>query len=158
MEERKTAIYSFELPMQAGAVLADAAARTVEGIGDVGRLLGVAFQLRDDLLGVFGDPRLTGKSNVTDLREGKCTPLVVHARSTPAWSQVEPFYGRRAIGPAEAASVRRTLETCGSRAFVERLAEQFVAEAKDRAGDLRLPAGLIASVTGLLDTPEGQAS
>ncbi|UMG93394.1 polyprenyl synthetase family protein [Nocardioides sp. TF02-7] len=83
MEAQKTSAYSFVLPLQAGAVLAEADDFTVERLGDAGRALGAAFQLTDDLLGVFGDPAITGKSATSDLRAGKQTPLLVHARSTP---------------------------------------------------------------------------
>ena len=84
MEEHKTSAYSFALPLQAGAVLAGADAATTARLGDLGRAMGVAFQLVDDLIGVFGDPDRSGKSATCDLRTRKQTPLIVHARSTPA--------------------------------------------------------------------------
>lgn len=74
-EERKTAAYSFALPLQAAAVLADTASATaaLDALGRIGRLVGTAFQLADDLDGTFGDPTRTGKSAISDLREGKVT-------------------------------------------------------------------------------------
>src|SRR3954470_16377833 len=62
MAERKTGHYSFALPLQAAAVLTGAPASTVHGAGEVGRALGTAYQLMDDLNGVFADPLVTGKS------------------------------------------------------------------------------------------------
>ena len=79
MEEQKTSAYSFALPLQAGAVLAGADEQTIDRLGEAGRALGVAFQLADDVIGVFGDPRHSGKSTTNDLRTGKQTPLLVHA-------------------------------------------------------------------------------
>jgi geranylgeranyl pyrophosphate synthase len=149
MEEHKTAVYSFELPMQAGAVLAGAPLPLVAGMGEVGRLLGVAFQLRDDLLGLFGDPAATGKSNLADLREGKCTPLIVHARSTPAWPVVAPYLGDPELDVEGAATVRRALEASGSRRFVEDLADRYVETASARASALGLPPGFVGSLEAL---------
>ncbi|WP_457207060.1 polyprenyl synthetase family protein, partial [Nocardioides sp. P5_C9_2] len=94
MEEQKTSAYSFALPLQAGAVLAGADDATVGRLGEAGRVLGIAFQLVDDLLGVFGDPARTGKSATSDLRAGKQTPLLAHARSTVEWERIRTFVGR----------------------------------------------------------------
>src|SRR5919112_2133995 len=85
MEQQKTSAYSFALPLQAAAVLVGRPDSTVEAAGRVGRLLGTAFQLVDDLQGVFGDPSETGKSSLSDLRSGKQTSLIVHARTTDLW-------------------------------------------------------------------------
>jgi geranylgeranyl diphosphate synthase, type I len=72
----KTAAYTVERPLHLGAALADAPADLVDALREFGRDLGVAFQLRDDLLGVFGDSAVTGKPVGDDLREGKRTPLM----------------------------------------------------------------------------------
>lgn len=136
MEEHKTAVYSFQLPLQAGAVLAGAAEGVVERLGELGRLLGIAFQLRDDLLGVFGDEEATGKSALTDLRQGKRTPLMAHARTTAAWPEIALLVGDPDLGEPEAARVRELLVDCGSREFIEDLAAGYTDAA------LRLAAGL----------------
>ncbi|HMO10514.1 MAG TPA: polyprenyl synthetase family protein, partial [Actinotalea sp.] len=86
--ESKTAMYSFRAPLRAGALLAGAPRALVAELDDQGRLLGRAFQLVDDLLGVFAPEAETGKSNVSDLREGKQTPPILYARPTPAWRQL----------------------------------------------------------------------
>ncbi|MEV8093562.1 polyprenyl synthetase family protein [Kitasatospora sp. NPDC085879] len=75
----KSAKYTIERPLQVGALLAGAGPELVEAYGAFGLPLGEAFQLRDDLLGVFGDPAVTGKPAGDDLREGKRTLLVAHA-------------------------------------------------------------------------------
>ncbi|WP_166136569.1 polyprenyl synthetase family protein [Nocardioides ochotonae] len=147
--EHKTAVYSFQLPMQAGAVLAGADPAVIDGLGEVGRRLGVAFQLLDDLLGVFGDPRETGKSNLGDLREGKRTPLVVHARSTAAWPQVQRHLGDAALGPDDAARVRDALEAGGSRAFVTDLVAAHVDAAVACTAGLDVPPDLLDWVRDL---------
>jgi geranylgeranyl diphosphate synthase type I len=76
----KSAKYSVEAPLAIGASLADASLAQLSALRAFGLPLGVAFQLRDDLLGVFGDPAVTGKPAGDDLREGKRTVLVTLAR------------------------------------------------------------------------------
>ncbi|XVS66474.1 polyprenyl synthetase family protein [Actinosynnema sp. CA-299493] len=82
----KTAAYTVERPLHLGAALAGAAPDVVECLRVFGRDIGVAFQLRDDLIGMFGDPAVTGKPVGEDLREGKRTPLmaIAIARATAA--------------------------------------------------------------------------
>ncbi|GAA5116480.1 polyprenyl synthetase family protein [Alloalcanivorax gelatiniphagus] len=129
MEEQKTSAYSFSLPLQAGAILAGASTGTVRRLDDAGRALGVAFQLVDDLIGVFGDPERSGKSSRSDLRTRKQTPLIVHARSTDSWKQVSGYTGRD-LDPQELDEVRALLTASGSRQFVEDLAEGHLASAR----------------------------
>ncbi len=76
----KSAKYSVEAPLAIGASLADASLPQLGALRSFGLPLGVAFQLRDDLLGVFGDPVVTGKPAGDDLREGKRTVLVALTR------------------------------------------------------------------------------
>jgi geranylgeranyl diphosphate synthase type I len=75
----KTASYTVERPLQFGAAIAGAGAELVAAYGAFGADIGIAFQLRDDLLGVFGDPAVTGKPSGDDLREGKRTVLLAMA-------------------------------------------------------------------------------
>lgn len=80
----KTAGYTVARPLEFGAMLAGADPAVLEGYRAFGIDIGVAFQLRDDLLGVFGDPAVTGKPSGDDLREGKRTVLVAEARVAAA--------------------------------------------------------------------------
>lgn len=75
----KTAAYTVERPLHLGAVLAGADSGLIESYRAFGTDIGIAFQLRDDLLGVFGDPEVTGKPSGDDLREGKRTVLFAEA-------------------------------------------------------------------------------
>ncbi|WP_330275201.1 polyprenyl synthetase family protein [Lentzea sp. NBC_00516] len=77
----KTAAYTVERPLHLGAALAGADDDVVDCLRAYGHDIGVAFQLRDDLIGVFGDPSVTGKPVGEDLREGKRTPLMSIALS-----------------------------------------------------------------------------
>lgn len=75
----KSAKYTVERPLQAGAALAGAGAELMPALTTYAIPLGEAFQLRDDLLGVFGDPNITGKPAGDDLRDGKRTALIARA-------------------------------------------------------------------------------
>ncbi|WP_051178302.1 polyprenyl synthetase family protein [Nocardia concava] len=75
----KTAAYTIERPLHMGAALAGASPELVAAYREFGTDIGIAFQLRDDLLGVFGDPAVTGKPSGDDLREGKRTVLIAEA-------------------------------------------------------------------------------
>lgn len=84
MERLKTASYSFEAPLRAGALLGGAAPEHAAALAEAGALLGVAYQVVDDVLGLAGDPAVTGKAAGADLREGKATLLTAHGRRDPA--------------------------------------------------------------------------
>ena len=75
----KSAGYTVQRPLQLGAAIAGAGPEVTEACTAIGLPLGEAFQLRDDVLGVFGDPAVTGKSADDDLREGKQTLLIALA-------------------------------------------------------------------------------
>ena len=77
----KTAAYTVERPLHLGAALAGARAGDRRALRGYGADIGVAFQLRDDLLGVYGDPAVTGKPAGDDLVEGKRTLLLATARA-----------------------------------------------------------------------------
>ncbi|MBF4461406.1 polyprenyl synthetase family protein [Rathayibacter sp. VKM Ac-2878] len=155
MERLKTAVYSFEAPLQAGAILAGADDAAVAALGEFGRCIGIAYQIVDDLLGVFGAEGQTGKSTLGDLREGKRTVLIAHAAQTECWPEIEALIGDEHLAAETAERVRRVLEECGARRFAEQLANDFA----DRAwAALETPAvteafrtearPLVASVVG----------
>lgn len=118
----KSAKYSIERPLHVGAALAGASADVLAALSAFGLPLGEAFQLRDDLLGVFGDPSVTGKPAGDDLTEGKRTVLVALAlqgATAGAAKQLEQGLGT-ALSPAEVAELRRVIEESGAHAEVER--------------------------------------
>ena len=106
MERLKTAGYSFEGPLQAGAILAEASEEVVVTLGDFGREIGIAYQIVDDLLGVFGAEAETGKTTIGDLREGKRTVLIAYATSTREWAEVEHLFGCEDLTDEDAARLR----------------------------------------------------
>jgi len=148
MSANKTATYTFEFPLRIAAILSGADRGVEESLAQAGRHLGLAFQLQDDLLSVFGDPHRHGKDANSDLREGKQTALIAYARMTNAWTEVEPLLGRADLTAAEADNVRSLLDACGARAFVEGLIEDSLASFRDVCNDAG--AGIPAEVRSVL--------
>ncbi|HEV7956965.1 MAG: crtE [Microbacteriaceae bacterium] len=151
MERLKTAVYSFECPLQAGAVLAGADESIVEVLGAFGREIGVAYQIVDDLLGVFGVETETGKTTIGDLREGKRTVLIAHATTTPQWAGIRHLVGKPDLSLDEATVVRAALEVSGSRAFTEALARVHAGRALTSLERPVLPERLRVELTPVAD-------
>ncbi|GAB3668836.1 polyprenyl synthetase family protein [Actinocorallia lasiicapitis] len=92
----KSAKYTIERPLHLGAAMAGASQRDLDALSAYGLPLGAAFQLRDDVLGVFGDPAETGKPAGDDLREGKRTVLIALAQERATSAQNDTL--RRLLG------------------------------------------------------------
>jgi len=115
----KTAHYSVELPLRAAAILVGASTETEAQLAAIGQSLGIVFQMRDDLLGVFGAATETGKSTKNDLREGKHTMLVALAKGSEAWEQAAPWFGHAELDDSGAQRLRDALELSGARTSFE---------------------------------------
>lgn len=151
MERFKTAVYSFESPLKAGAILAGASDDIVDALGEFGREVGTAYQIVDDLLGVFGDEAETGKSTTSDLREGKRTVLVAHAAETELWEKMAPLFGSPTLSDVEARTLRRMLEQSGARDYAEQLLAQHVLRARTVLELPCVPAGLRLELEPVID-------
>ncbi len=122
MQHLKTGSYTVRGPLALGALLGGARPEHVSSLNLFGDPLGVAFQLRDDLLGTFGDPRTTGKPAGNDLRAGKRTALVAAAErllERDARGPLDAVLGRADASSADVEAATRLLETSGARADVE---------------------------------------
>ncbi|HEX6468045.1 MAG TPA: polyprenyl synthetase family protein [Streptosporangiaceae bacterium] len=130
----KSAKYTIERPLQLGAALADAPPRLVAAYSAYGLPLGIAFQLRDDVLGVFGDPALTGKPAGDDLREGKRTVLIALAlrAATPAQAEaLRAGLGDRELDATGVETLRSVIVDTGAPAACEEMIEEYAREATD---------------------------
>ncbi len=119
----KTASYSFQLPLVSGASLAKAPRSELKKLEAIGLETGIAFQLMDDLLGVFGDQATTGKSNRTDIFEKKRTLLVEYASQQLGSEQANQlemlFDNNRTMSAPEAEEVISLLQASGVQAYVQ---------------------------------------
>lgn len=145
--EWKTAAYSFQLPLQAAGILAGTETHVIAALSRVGRSVGTAFQLRDDLAGTFGTAGETGKDPLGDLREGKHTALIAAARPTGFWPELGSLIGDPDLTPEDATRARDLLETCGARAEVESRIRDLCRDARVTLADLPTP---VADVLGTL--------
>ncbi len=136
----KSAKYSVERPLHIGATLAGGTPEQLAQLGAFGLPLGEAFQLRDDLLGVFGDPSMTGKPAGDDLVEGKRTVLValaLDAAPPEAAARLDSALGR-ALDTGQVEALRRIIDESGAHAQVEHVIGELATRATDtlRAADL----------------------
>jgi geranylgeranyl diphosphate synthase type I len=140
----KSARYSVESPLVLGAVLAGAGRDRTAEISAAGLPLGEAFQLRDDVLGVFGDPGVTGKPAGDDLREGKRTVLMARAMAGADAAQrelVTSALGDPLLDDDAVAALRQAIIGTGALDDVERLIGELADEGRSRleAVDLSEP-------------------
>jgi len=133
----KSAKYTVERPLLLGAALAGAGPSTAAVYSAYGLPLGEAFQLRDDVLGVFGDPAETGKPSGDDLRAGKRTYLVAEALrlAEPADRElISRGLGNGAMDDAELARLRETITRTGALARTEQRITELTGQARTALG------------------------
>lgn len=129
----KSAKYSVEAPLLIGGALAGANAEQEQALSDFGLPVGVAFQLRDDLLGVFGDPQVTGKPAGDDLTEGKRTVLVTLARASLPGTQCRLFdemLGDPDLDETQIEMLQRTIRDSGAVTRVEEMIARNIQRAE----------------------------
>jgi geranylgeranyl diphosphate synthase type I len=125
----KSAKYTIERPLHMGAAIADASLELMTSLSGYGLSLGEAFQLRDDLLGVFGEPSVTGKPAGDDLREGKQTMLIAFAYSNATAAQcslLTKHLGSNGISPNEIEQLQEILIACGAQDFIEQRISNYL--------------------------------
>ncbi|MGW1501924.1 polyprenyl synthetase family protein [Streptomyces mirabilis] len=150
----KTAKYTVERPLHLGAALAGADRRLLQRLSAYAIPAGEAFQLRDDLLGAFGDPAVIGKPALDDLRAGKHTVLAALAlqRATPAQArELRRLLGDPELSAAHAATVRELFTSTGARAVVEELIAERHRGAVDALDDSGLPSAPHRALRELAD-------
>ena len=146
----KTASYTAEFPLAMGASAALGDGSHVAAARAAGLPAGIAFQLRDDLLGVFGRQELTGKSTRSDLDGRKLTPLMSFALASSHGPALRALLAHAPLDDESADRVRAILVESGARAYVEQLIDENVRRAIQQAelapiprrlrGELRLAA------------------
>ena len=130
----KSGKYSIERPLHFGAALAGAQNRVLEELSKYGLPLGEAFQLRDDILGVFGNSSITGKPAGDDLREGKRTVMIAmtHARATKEQGEkLSGLFGKPDLNDDEVSTLRGIITETGALGECERLIETLASQSSD---------------------------
>jgi geranylgeranyl diphosphate synthase type I len=151
----KSAKYSVEAPLALGASLAGGSLAEIAALREFGLPLGVAFQLRDDLLGVFGDPAVTGKPAGDDLREGKRTVLVTLARQKLPGSAsrlVDELLGDPALDADQIAMLQAAIRESGAVDQLEKIIAHNVEVALAALQNAPLARSARDELTTLADT------
>ncbi|MDR7275818.1 polyprenyl synthetase family protein [Catenuloplanes atrovinosus] len=150
----KAARYTVTRPLQIGAALAGAGDELLTSYRAFGDPLGDAFQLRDDVLGVFGDPAVTGKPALDDLREGKQTVMLALAREHAAPDQaatLDRLVGNPALDERAAAVLREIIVDTGALARTERMIRIRADAARDALAAAPITPEAFAALAELAD-------
>jgi geranylgeranyl diphosphate synthase type I len=148
----KSGRYTVTRPLQLGAALGGSDPALDAALVGYGDAIGLAFQLRDDVLGLYGDPGATGKGALDDLREGKRTLLVLRAldRATSAQRAVlAGLLGKADLDESDADRAREIVRDCGALASVEQLLDVQQELARAHLGEVPAPAA--GALTQLAD-------
>ncbi len=148
----KSARYSIEQPLVLGAALAGADAAQLTALRAFGHPVGMAFQLRDDLLGVFGDAAVTGKPAGDDLREGKRTALIAIARSrldAEGQRTLDAALGDRTLSDVQIGELQQMLADTGAPERIEQLIADYAAAADAALDGAPLDAAAVRDLRAL---------
>ncbi len=131
--EYKTARYTVANPLQLGALLAGADTKLLRLLGQFGFYLGVAYQIQDDILGVFGTEMEIGKSVTSDVEEGKNTLLIIEALKNVNLKQkriLHRYYGKGELSLEGLEKIREVFVATGDLAYCQRIAKEYAQIAK----------------------------
>ncbi len=127
----KTAQYTVVGPMLAGAIAAGADVNLQNLLKEAVLPLGIAFQIQDDILGVFGDEKVTGKSSKSDIAEGKNTLLIAYALKHASKADVDKLnqiYGKRPVSDSNLKTVQAIFKRCGSLEYSQKQLQDLLAK------------------------------
>lgn len=153
MYRLKTAQYTVSGPLMLGAILAGVKQDEIELLSYFGDNVGIAFQIKDDILGIFGDTENIGKTNFSDMCEGKQTVLTAHFYRNATQQYSENFsavYGNAKSGEEQLQLVREMLKSTGSLEFADNLCYEYTRKAKDVLDKLSISESSKDLLQGLL--------
>lgn len=136
MYEYKTAKYSIEGPLHLGAVLGGADGKILEGLTAYAIPIGIAFQIQDDILGIFGSEKKIGKPLGSDIREGKQTILVAKAlamANQEQLKQIKKILGKENITSNEVADFQNIIKETGALDYAQEMAWSLIKKGKREA-------------------------
>jgi len=137
----KTANYTFASPLAMGATLAGAKVNQIKRIFQYGLLLGRAFQIKDDIIGTFGEEKNTGKSNLTDIKEAKRTLLIWHAFNHAGKKDrliIKRIMDGKLAKKAELIKIRRIIVNTGALAYAENQIKYLLSKADGKINGLKM--------------------
>ncbi len=129
----KTADYTISYPLMIGAILGGASDEKLAKITQFGTDLGIAFQIQDDILGIFGDEQTIGKSVTSDIEEGKNTLLITQAyknANAPQKEILDKYYGKADVTSSEIEQIKQIFLETESVQYSKDKAQEYVSSAK----------------------------
>jgi len=135
MYENKTAKYSIEGPLQLGAILAGADEKLLKSLSEYAVPIGIAFQIQDDILGIFGSEEKLGKTVGSDISEGKQTILVVKAKEKANKNQLKilnNLLGKKDLTKEEIKTFQNIICETGALDYARDLAKKMINEGKGK--------------------------
>jgi len=132
MYELKTAWYTFIGPVQLGVILGGGSEKLMEDVREAGRCMGIAFQIRDDILGIYGKSRETGKTSLSDIEEGKKTLMTGYFTEHCTEEELESFeslYGRAGADEGTAERIGELFIKSGARRYADEQCSRYTGEA-----------------------------
>ena len=155
----KSGNYTIEEPLLIGASLAGATQPFLAALQRVGRPLGEAFQLRDDLLGTFGDRTVVGKPTDSDIREGKRNLLFAKTAAALTGEERDFFtsrWGGASLTPQDVDRLRDLVDSSGARVATEALLQDLATSARGALAEIELDDASHDALTALLETAVGR--
>ena len=134
MYELKTSWYTIAGPLQLGAILGGANQELLNQIEDAGMAMGIAFQIKDDILGIYGNEDTIGKSNLSDMQEGKKTVLTKHFMENAKETEKKEFssiYGNEKSGTKELLKLQELFTSTNSYSYANELCNKYTSKAKE---------------------------
>jgi geranylgeranyl diphosphate synthase type I len=133
LHHAKTAIYTYENPLHIGALLAGASTKDLEILSKYAIAGGIAFQLQDDILGLFGNPQKTGKAANSDLKQGKVTLLILKAlekANSKDKNTLKSIWGNKNLTQKDAEVARKIVKDSGSLQYSKDLSIKYAKRAQ----------------------------
>lgn len=139
--DHKTANYTFASPLSMGATLAGAKPAQIEKLFSYGMLLGRAFQIKDDIIGISGEEKDTGKSNLTDIKEAKRTLLIWHAFNHAGRKKqliIKRIMEAKLARKTEFLNIRRIIVNTGALVYAQDQIKSLLSKANEEINGLKM--------------------
>lgn len=147
----KTAYYSFAAPLKIGAALAGGSTRLLDKLEQFALPLGAAFQIQDDILGIFGSREKIGKPICSDIRESQPNLLIFKTVALTKDNPLEKYLGKQEISRGDVIAIRRIVKEGGALDYCHVKAEELVEEAKAMIEGIDMPREEKKFLLGLAD-------
>lgn len=150
----KTSKYTVEGPLHLGAILAGANQRQISSLSNYGTPLGIAFQIKDDILGMFGNAKILGKPTGSDIKENKKTLLICKALEKADTAQkhlIKKILGNPKFAIKQLGSIRKIVKQTGSLEYSQKTAQRLVKQAKNALDKIDLKKQAKQELTNMAD-------